>query len=145
MISEKDRLLAASIIGELREPGRRITHDGKLWFARWYLARTDQVNVLFHIQVASDPPWLHSHPWDNTSVYLAGEVDEQISATTYRPIPQTTFIDPRRPGAVVHREAGWSHRLELKSPYAMTMFMTGPMYRHWGFWRDGASPPNGLL
>jgi len=147
LLSAEDRAIARAYLGAERDMDRRITYDGILWFARFNLAKVETGNVFFHIQTASDPVGVHTHPWDNTTVYLAGEVREWLWESVERPpSDMMANIHRRQPGQVVRRDASWAHRLMLESsPYCMTLFMTGPEYRHWGFWKDGASPPNGLI
>ena len=131
------RKMAGEILGMYRAPDLCIAPDGPAYLWRWHVVpRNEHGCVYFHIQVADDPERpLHDHPWDNTSVILAGGYDEIIS---YRP---STFGSPVnknrvREGAVVHRMAESAHRLLLASPlgYTMTLFSTGPKRREWGFW-----------
>lgn len=120
----------------LRDPDLIIGKEGAPYIYRWHLIeRNHQANVYFHIQVRDDQDRaLHDHPWDNTSVILAGGYIELLSKATdgYERIEEFR----RLPGQTVHRRAEWSHRLILPSgvPYAMTVFSTGQTVRAWGFW-----------
>ena len=115
-----------------RQPDLIIAPDGEPYLYRWHvIPRNDFGNVYFHIQVADDPERpLHDHPWDNTSVILAGGYDEQLRAAPGHDIRKV------REGDVIHRKAEEPHRLLLASPlgYTMTLFSTGPKRRRWGFW-----------
>ena len=37
-------------------------------------------------------------------------------------------------GDIIWRSADFSHRLELLTPWATTLFIVGPRVREWGFW-----------
>jgi hypothetical protein len=145
ILSEADRRTARLIIGGAddevseREPDLIIAPDGKPYLYRWAVFRDDKRSVLyFHVQTASDPERpLHDHPWDNTSVILAGGYLEQLS-----PNPKGKLYDvqefERKTGDMIFRPAEYAHRLILPDgvPYTMTLFLTGPARRLWGFWTE---------
>lgn len=138
----------------IRYVGDRLTHPdlviapaGAPYLYRWHVVpRNEQANIYFHIQVKSDPGLpLHDHPWDNTTIVLAGSYTE-----LFEPVPELVapeFYDrwlpisrPLKAGKMVSRPAKMAHRLllPLSIPYAMTLFITGPKVREWGFWyKDG--------
>lgn len=146
ILEYKDSILAQQIVGDRRDPDTCIVQDGVTYYARWHLVKQPQVNVWLHVQTASDPSaTLHTHPWDNTSVYLAGKAIEDIHEGFTRPTGSNIMRFFRKPGDVVHRKAGWAHTVTLDTPYVMTIFTTGPAYRKRGYWQDGAPPPNYLL
>ena len=117
-----------------RQPDLVIAPDGEPYLYRWHvIPRNEHANVYFHIQVTDDPERpLHDHPWDNTSVILAGGYDEMCMNLHLG----EDYTVRRREGDVVHRLAEEPHRLLLASPlgYTMTLFSTGPKRREWGFW-----------
>lgn len=144
-INHTDRNLAWVILNGHRGPDKIIQQDNKPYIARWHIVKTEIANVWFHIQVASDPSLrLHTHPWKNTSVYLAGIVQEVLCACAAEPNDLNTKTIRRQPGDVVHREPDWSHTLILETPYVMTLFMTGPATHKRGHWGTGY-PPNRVL
>ena len=111
----------------------------------WIIPRNEQMNVYLHeILRDDDDRALHDHPWANTSYVIEGR---------YREItPEGTFI--REPGDVVMRQATDMHRLELiDGEPAVSLFMTGPKVREWGFacpkgwvhWRYFTGGANGEL
>lgn len=143
-----DRDIARTMLGLLREPDLVIAPAGHgEYLYRWYvIPRSREANVYFHIQTASDPERpLHDHPWDSTSVILAGGYDEVLDKTPgafmTRAKPVTT--ETRKPGDVIFRPAKWAHRLILPAhiPYSMSLFSTGPKVREWGFWEQGIFRP----
>lgn len=133
-----DRQTFLNFVGDMREPDLVIAPYGLPYLYRWHITpRGGPANIYFHIQVADDPERpLHNHPWDNVSVILAGGYKETMCMSDGPPDDASTFVFIRRAGDVVHRRAGWSHRLELLygNQYAMTLFTTGPKIREWGFW-----------
>lgn len=111
----------------------------------WIIPRNEWQNVYLHrILRDDDDRALHDHPWDNVSLLLDG---------SYREItPDGEFI--RGPGALVHRKATDSHRLELiDGKPALSLFFTGAKVRNWGFhcpngwvpWQDFTAGAHGEL
>ncbi len=102
----------------------------------WIIPRNEACNVYLHEILASDDDRAHhDHPWDNTSMILDGSYIEHT--------PEGSFL--REAGSVVTRKATDSHRLEIpEGGRAVSLFMTGPKVREWGFlcpkgwvhWRD---------
>lgn len=139
-----DRDTARTMLGLLREPDLVIAPAGHgEYLYRWYvIPRNREANVYFHIQTASDPERpLHDHPWDSTSVILAGGYTEMLMR---KPDLESGFSTlDREPGDVIFRPASWAHRLILPAhvPYSMSLFSTGPKVREWGFWEQGVFRP----
>jgi hypothetical protein len=136
----EDRQTFLNFVGELRDPDLVIAPDGNPYLYRWHITPAkSKANLYLHIQTADDPERpLHDHPWDNTSVILAGGYEEHIYEGVGRPNPLNTRTFIRAPGEMIHRKAAWSHRLLMleDTPYAMTVFVTGPKLRDWGFWYE---------
>ena len=126
-----------------RPPDFVIGGDDDPYLLRWFvIPRNPIFNVYLHRFCRSDDDRAcHDHPWPNASHLLRGEYTEHT-------IPQ---------GGINRREvlrAGvwrvrWSgalaHRVELHAGECVTLFLTGPRYREWGFhcpdkgwvhWRD---------
>lgn len=144
---EKDCEVASQYIGSLYRPPDLViapAGHGEYLF-RWYVVpRNSDGNVYFHVQTASDPERpLHDHPWDNTSVILAGGYEELICVEPDAPDAYATYRVRRRAGDVIHRPATWAHRLILPTGalYTMSLFVTGPKVRKWGFWHEGKFTP----
>lgn len=91
----------------------------------WIIPRNEYQNVYLHkIMHSDDDRAMHDHPWDNVSFVISGSYVEHT--------PDGVFI--RGPGSVVHRKATDLHRLEVvEGEPAVTLFMTGPKVREWGF------------
>jgi hypothetical protein len=111
----------------------------------WIIPRNEGCNVYLHeILRSDDDRALHDHPWANTSMLLSGRYVEHT--------PDGSFM--REAGWIGSREATALHRLEiLPGEHAISLFMTGPKVREWGFacpngwvhWRDFTGGENGEL
>lgn len=91
----------------------------------WIIPRNAFVNVYLHeFRRSDDDRAMHDHPWDNTSLILAGQYIEHT--------PEGVFV--RRAGDFVTRRAKALHRIELiDNQPVISLFTTGPKVREWGF------------
>lgn len=91
----------------------------------WIIPRSEAVNVYLHeILKSDDDRAMHDHPWSNVSYLIAGSYIEHT--------PEGRFV--RQAGEVVERPANALHRLEvIPGERAVSLFMTGPKVREWGF------------
>jgi len=94
----------------------------------WIIPRNSIFNVFLHvIKHDDDDRALHDHPWWSVSFCLLGgltEFYEKDGKIISRAIES---------GNVVFRNGKNPHRLELRSVFAKTLFITGPRFREWGF------------
>lgn len=100
----------------------------------WIIPRNEGCNVYLHEILRSDDDRAgHDHPWANTSFVLEGEYEEVLYSV---PSPWVELgREVRRAGACVSREAIHTHRLIVpEGGRAVSLFMTGPKVREWGFW-----------
>lgn len=119
----------ASIVMD-REPDFVI---GDNYLRRWFcIPRNRWFNVYLHmIKRSDDDRALHDHPWLNCSIVLAGGYFEHTIA--YGGVESRTW---RGRGSVTFRRAKAAHRLEVdksREPFALSLFITGPRIRQWGF------------
>ena len=119
-------------------PDKIIAPDGEPYLYRWHvIPKNDLVNIYLHLQVSSDSDrGCHDHPWDNTSVILAGGYEEETYSRC-GPVWVKAAVIKRNPGDVIRRSAEEPHRLALSEPYSLSLFVTGPVRRDWGFWIGG--------
>ena len=96
----------------------------------WVIPRNRLFNAYLHLFLRSDDDRaLHDHPWANVSILLrGGYVEHRISAggihtRTHRKAGDWTI----RPSGKI------AHRIELTDGPCWTLFLTGPLYRKWGF------------
>ena len=110
---------------------------GDNYLRRWWVVpRNEFCNVYLHeIRQSDDDRALHDHPWANRSLIIAGSYQEHT--------PDGVFV--RSAGDVIDRQADALHRLVVDaSEPVISLFMTGPVVREWGFacpkgwvpWRD---------
>lgn len=107
-----------------RRPDQVIGDD---YLLRWWVVpRNPFCNVYLHdIRRSDNDRALHDHPWANTSLVITGGYVEHT--------PDGTFT--RRAGDTIARPATARHRLEIiPGTRAITLFVTGPKVREWGFW-----------
>lgn len=95
----------------------------------WVIPRNPLFNIYLHeFHRSDDDRALHDHPWVNCSILLGGEYAEhRILAGGIHVRTQ------RKAGAVVLRMPGTAHRIELTDGRCLTLFITGPRMRAWGF------------
>ena len=105
--------------------------DGPYMRRWWLIPRNPIFNVYLHEFLRSDDDRaLHDHPWWSLSIMVRGFLLEQ-HAKGRRSIKN---------GAITFRRAAFSHRIEVPRSLAMegfypvTIFLTGPRIREWGFW-----------
>lgn len=115
-----------------RAPDKMIGPVGDRYLIRWYLIPRNRVfNVYLHLFWRSDDDRAHhDHPWLlNFSWLLDGQyIEEMIARGGIR------HRIPRRVGAFKLRLGASPHRLELVDGQpCTTLFITGPMFRRWGF------------
>ncbi|WP_373087099.1 hypothetical protein [Zhongshania sp.] len=100
---------------------------GTDYLRRWHvLPRNWLFNVYLHHVTGNDPDInLHDHPWlFNYSIVLRGEILEEM--------PDGERVLPT--GTLTARLGRAPHRLLLQSPDSLTLFITGPKIRRWGFY-----------
>ena len=103
------------IIGDADDP----------YLVRWWFRRSEESSIYLHLILKDDKDKeLHDHPWDSTSYMLHGTLREHTKTG------QHIYTK----GDLVMRKAEDAHRLEVIEGPVLTMFMTGPRKRNWGFW-----------
>lgn len=113
---------------------------GDRYLERWYiLPRNRFCNLYLHvIHHDDDDRALHDHPWHSLSYVVSGTLIEITKDCDH----------VRREGQIVYRSATLAHRLEVVRGPVITLFLTGPRVRSWGFhcpkgwvhWLDFVSP-----
>lgn len=123
---------AARRVMERRPPDFVIGRADDVYLRRWWvIPRNPVCNIYLHdICHSDDDRALHDHPWANCTIVLLGMyVEHTIQAGgVHRRVL-------RRGGDIVLRRAKAAHRLETLpgSEGALTLFLTGPRLRRWGF------------
>lgn len=109
----------------LLKPDAVIGQHGHMW--RWHLIPKNRfLNIYLHWHIGDDDAVLHDHPWHSVSVCLEGVLYEDT---------KTRGMQRVMPGQIRFRSAKAAHRLMLSQAgeTAMTLFITGPRVRNWGF------------
>lgn len=96
---------------------------------RWRLfPRHNGYNVYLHKFLRDDDDRaMHDHSWSSLSFALRGTIAD-LSLSNGQVVKRIV-----RPGNVVWRRATYTHRIELVSKTAWTLFFVGPRIREWGF------------
>lgn len=119
-----------------RPPDRIITHseaEGP-YMLRWFLIpRNRWFNIYCHEYHRDDDARApHDHPWWSLSWVLRGVLREILGreGKTRRLL---------QAGDIVWRKAEDAHRIEIAGDWVapVTLFITGPRLREWGFWCPG--------
>lgn len=114
---------------------RLLNEGGEEYMRRFYLQRRRGIpgQSRFHLIRASDPGRdFHDHPWNYVTRLLSGAYIEHTPDGIVR------YEAP----AVLIREAGSLHRLELADGPVWTYFVTGRWQRDWGFMTESGWVPN---
>lgn len=128
-----------------RAPDFVIRPSGTDYLRRWWvIPRNPIFNIYLHeILQSDDDRALHDHPWVNCSILLRGCYWEHGIAQG-----GVHARHLRVAGHIVARGARAAHRLEIpeaRGQSCITLFITGPRLRQWGFhcpqagwrhWRD---------
>lgn len=113
-----------------RAPDVVIGGEADPYLRRWFvIPRNRWFNIYLHQFLRSDDDRaLHDHPWINCSLLLEGEYTEHTIAAGGVHEKTTRVL-----GDVVLRTAKHAHRIELHAGACLTLFLTGPNVRMWGF------------
>lgn len=98
--------------------------------------------IFVHHILLSDDRVPHDHPWDFTTVILAGEYRERVYPRELMSPHWEYFPAPRsaRRGTVLRNKATHIHWLEIVRPVWSLVFV-GDAHREWGFWNRGRFVP----
>lgn len=113
-----------------REPDFIIGGKDNPYMLRWWIIPRNPVfNIYLHQFLRSDDDRaLHDHPWWNVSILLDNRyVEHTIAAGGVN--HKAEYLA----GAIRFRRAKTAHRIELTNGLCCSLFITGPVIRHWGF------------
>jgi hypothetical protein len=118
------------VIGEWLDP----------YLERWHVIQPNRFLSLYihRIRKSDDNRALHDHRSATLSVILRGFYDELTPTSGDM---DWLTINRRRAGDVVLRRPSALHRLEVGEASAVTLFVTGPTVRTWGFQTPGGWLP----
>jgi hypothetical protein len=118
---------------------------------RWYVVPRNRLfNVYLHVYRRSDDDRApHDHPWVSASLMLRGSFSERVFPEG---TPEGGYVEKIvRAGDLVLRSAKHTHMLALRqqepvadpSDMPVTLFVTGPKVREWGFVCPKSTPAGG--
>lgn len=104
-----------------------VHEDDRPYLERYHVVETSHIQIRIHHWLSSDDQRApHDHPWANATTVLDGQLLEHTDHGAFA----------LGPGSVVTRRPTDPHRIELVTPEAWTLFVTGPIVRRWGFHTD---------
>jgi hypothetical protein len=118
------------IVSEMqRPPDFIIGPKDDPYLRRWFLVPRNSVcNIYLHeIRHDDDDRALHDHPWDFDSVILKGSYIE------HSVLAKEPWQNIYRKGMVNSKRAESAHRIQVLDGPVLTLVVTGPRRRDWGF------------
>ena len=133
-----------------------------VYLIRYYIVKHKWCNIFIHQFLRSDKDDLHDHPWDFVTYLVRGQYTEQRYNTELNTVQVTKrsnyvyddfMTDVRlKENTFVYRKATDQHRVVVKEDLkevdkhkaALTLFISGPTKREWGFWKEEHTP-GGIL
>lgn len=130
-----------------RPPDLSLVRGGMEYMRRWKVFTfrpfgLKLFNVYIHEFVGLD--WSgepHDHPWHSLSIIISGVYNEELyKLDKSRHSPQIVRKSDTlyTPGDVIFRSPNCIHKIEARSKPVITLFITGPDVKDWGFFKfDG--------
>ena len=113
---------------EFKKPNRLPDMELVGYLKRWVLVPRNKVcNVYLHEFLGPDEPILHDHPWNFTSTIVHGNMVEAF------PDGENALLY----GDMYHRRMHDLHYIKEVEPGTLTIVVTGPVARSWGFVVEG--------
>ena len=125
-----------------------------VYLIRYYILRSKYMNIFLHQFLRSDRDDLHDHPWNFATYLIKGAYTENKFDEVTGVVTQTrranydryspnflTPIDHVKQNTLVFRKATDQHQVVVdrdlkeseKDQAALTLFISGPTKRDWGF------------
>lgn len=131
-------------IMDSRQPDFVIGDRSDPYLRRWWAIRRNSIfNIYIHEFMQSDiDRALHDHPFASLSIAIRGEMrevylkryrDPEFDLPFRRAWSHIETVRNVRPGEIIYRQAAFAHRMVVPEPGAVTIFITGPRIREWGF------------
>lgn len=139
----------ACIVTTDRAPDFTLRDQHRVYLYRWHIIPPNPVlSVYVHFFVNEDfGRHLHDHRSGSLSLVLDGWYEEvSASPRMQRARGRSGAIvfdevERRSGGDIVYRAARLSHMV-TRTAGCITIFITGPTWRNWGFWVDGVWMPH---
>ncbi len=125
-----------------------------VYLIRYYVVRSKYFNVFIHQFLRSDRDDLHDHPWNFVTYLVSGSYTEnrfnektgKVEATRRINAPYNDYMQTvhLRQNVFVYRKATDQHQVVVdqdlkekdKDKAALTLFISGPTKREWGFIKE---------
>lgn len=123
-----------------------------VYLIRYLLVNSKYFNFYIHRFLRSDADDPHDHPWSFMTYVVDGEYHEhKYNFSCVNPLFETCdyshVVNHREKGSLVFRNATDVHKVVVdedipvleKERAPLTICITGPRKREWGFWKGGES------
>jgi len=120
-----------------RQPDFIIGGQDDPYLLRWWLIpRNRWCNAYLHEFIRDDEDRAcHCHSWVSLSLSLNRPMDEIWLDRRFGRVTERRRTV--QAGTLLFRRAKFAHRMVVPEPGALTLFITGPRIRTWGFWCSG--------
>lgn len=128
-----------------------------VYLIRYYVVRSRYFNIFIHQFLRSDRDDLHDHPWNFVTYLVSGSYTEnrfnpktgKVEATRRINAPYDDYMQKvhLKQNTLVYRRATDQHQVVVdqdlkekdKDKAALTLFISGPTKREWGFIKEEES------
>jgi len=150
MLNKLIHSITLKLIAYCERKGKVFVINGKdsneAYLIRYLLVQSNLMNIYIHRFLRSDHDVPHDHPWDFLTYVVDGEYVEAKFAGWKSEYKYPTMVHKaRRKGSIAFRKATDIHKvkvqyhlpIEEKEQAPLTICITGPRRRVWGFWEIG--------
>lgn len=128
----------ATDVAASRDADFILSEDDRVYLLRWHVIPPNPFLSLYvHMFLGPDfGRHLHDHRSGSLSLVLSGKYHERHTTPRRARLQFTGSYNWRHAGDIVYRPARRPHMIEHVDN-AVTIFITGPTWRDWGFWVGG--------
>lgn len=117
-----------------------------VYLVRYFVLQSKYCNIYLHRFLRSDRDDLHDHPWNFATYLVDGAYSEVTPNGTNRRTNYTDGLGKRvKQNTLVFRKATDKHQVKVDRDFRyyerrlapLTLFISGPVKRDWGFWVNG--------
>lgn len=126
-----------------RNPDFILEDDDRVYLYRWHIIPPNPVLSLYVHFFANEDfgRHLHDHRSGSLSLVLDGWYEEDYTTPRRARLQLLETYARREAGDIVYRPARIAHMV-TRTAGCITIFITGPTWRNWGFWVNGTWVPH---
>lgn len=148
MLNKLIHKITLKLIAYCERKGKVFVINGKdsddAYLVRYLLVQSNLMNIYIHRFLRSDHDVPHDHPWDFLTYVVNGKyIELKFIGWNNKNLPQFTMIGRiRKQGSLAFRKATDIHKVRVDQSLSLadkefaplTICITGPRRRVWGFW-----------